>query len=135
MKKITEEDYLRSIYTLSEFKPDREVKSSDLANILKVSKPTVSEALRKISQAGLINFEPYSPITLTPSGLRQAQKIIFKHRVIEVFLKDVLKISPNQIHHQAHLMEHTFSDSAIKNLAKFLQNPQKCPHGKIIPNL
>lgn len=134
MKRSTTENYLRAIFTLSETSPGRRIKSADLAGVLKISRPTVSEALRHLNRNQLINFQPYSPLSLTPKGLFLAQKIIFKHRVIEVFLKDVIRIPPQQIHQQAHLMEHAFSDTAIKNLARFLKNPQKCPHGKNIPN-
>jgi DtxR family Mn-dependent transcriptional regulator len=102
---------------------------------MKVSKPAVSEMLRKLLNDNYIKMAPYSEIMLTQKGIKAAKELTFKHRIIEVFLKDVLKISKNNIHEEAHRLEHAFSNEAIKNLSKFLNNPKYSPEGKIIPKI
>lgn len=125
------EDYLRGLYILEEEKS--EIKSIDLANYLHVSKPSVSEMVNELNKEGLIAYKKYSKLKFTAKGRRIAQKLTSKHRLIESFLKDVLKISPKNLHQEAHRLEHAFSDESMKKLRKLLGNPKKDPHGKPIP--
>ena len=125
------EDYLRGIYILEEKKC--EIKSIDLANYLGVSKPSVSGMMRELNRDGLISYKKYSRLKFTPKGRRLAKKLTSKHRLIELFLKNILKIKSKNIHQEAHRLEHAFSDESIGKLRKFLGNPKKDPHGKTIP--
>lgn len=59
----------------------------------------------------------------------------YKHRIIEVFLNDVLKVPKNKIHEEAERLEHAVSDDVIKRLAKFLEHPTSDPHGSDIPKI
>jgi len=126
------EDYLRGLYILEEEKS--EIKSIDLANYLHVSKPSVSEMVNELNKEGLIAYKKYSKLKFTAKGRRIAQKLTSKHRLIESFLKNVLKISPKNLHQEAHRLEHAFSDESMKKLRKLLGNPKKDPHGKPIPS-
>ena len=127
------EDYLRGLYILEEEKD--ELKSIDLANYLDVSKPSVSEMIRELRMDGLISHKKYSKLEFTAKGRRLAKKLTSKHRLIEIFLKNVLRISSRKIHQEAHRLEHAFSDESIGKLRKFLGNPKTDPHGKPIPQI
>jgi len=130
MDSVSKEDYLRAIFLVLE--TSSEARSIDVASELGVSKPSVSTMLRKLHKEGLIEAAPYQKIKLTAKGRRLAQKLTTRHRVIEVFLKDVLGYKKD-VHQEAHLLEHAFSDESIRRLKKYLHNPQYCPHGKRIP--
>ena len=127
------EDYLRGLYILEEEKT--EIKSIDLANYLDVSKPSVSEMIRELRMDGLVSHKKYSKLEFTAKGRRLAKKITSKHRLIEIFLKNVLRVSSGKIHQEAHRLEHAFSDESIGKLRKFLGNPKIDPHGKPIPQI
>lgn len=125
------EDYLRGLYILEEEKD--EIKSIDLANYLNVSKPSVSEMIQELNREGLVSHKKYSKLRFTSKGRKIAKKLTSKHRLIELFLKNILKIESKNIHDEAHRLEHAFSDESITKLRKMLGNPKKDPHGKPIP--
>ena len=125
------EDYLRGLYILEEEKD--ELKSIDLAHYLNVSKPSVFEMVKELNREGLISHKRYSSLNFTPKGRKIAKKLTSKHRLIELFLKKILKISPKNVHEEAHRLEHAFSDTSIEKIRKLLGNPKKDPHGKPIP--
>jgi len=126
------EDYLRGLYILQEEKG--EIKSIDLAHYLNVSKPSVSEMMHELYKEGVISYKKYSKIKFTAKGRKIAEKLTSKHRLIELFLKNMLKIKSNSIHQEANRLEHAFSDESIVKLRKILGNPKKDPHGKPIPH-
>ena len=125
------EDYLRGLYILEEEKG--KIKSIDLAHYLHVSKPSVSEMVQELNKEGFVSYKRYSKLKFTAKGHRIAQKLTSKHRLIELFLKNILKINSNNIHQEAHRLEHAFSDKSIEKIRKLLGNPKKDPHGKPIP--
>ena len=129
-----QEDYLRAIYNLYEQNKEN-ITSIDIANSLDVSKPAVSKMLKKLVLDKFIKMDPYSTINFTSRGLVEARKLIWKYRIVEVFLVNILKIKKNKIYKEAHKLEHAFSDESIKKLATFLNNPKFCPEGKKIPNI
>lgn len=126
------EDYLRAIYHL-ERETQESVKSIELVRYLKVSKPSVSEMLKKLIKLRLISYKS-NKLTLTKKGLKEAEKITYRHRIIEVFLTQVLKLKSG-VHEEGNKLEHAFSDASIKKIALLLKNPQFCPHGKPIPKI
>jgi DtxR family Mn-dependent transcriptional regulator len=131
----TKEDYLRAIYHISEEQANNSVSSVDIGKYLDVSKSTVSEMLRKLDKDKLVASKLYGKISLTRKGLLYAVKITRKHRVIEVFLSETLKLKSKLIHEEAHRLEHAFSDESIESISKLIKNKKQCPHGKKIPNL
>lgn len=128
------EDYLRAIYYIGE-QNQGVVHSVDIVKYLKVSKPSVSEMLKKLGEQKYIKREPYAKVSFTAKGLIRARKLTFKHRVLEIFLKDILKVNKKDIHEEAHRLEHAFSDKTVNKLYKFLKKPGVCPHGHKIPKL
>ena len=89
--------------------------------------------LKKLENLGYISYTPYKGATLTEEGMKIAQKITRKHRILEKFLTDVLKIKEENVHEQACEMEHTLSDEAERALCNMLNNPDVCPGENVIP--
>lgn len=133
MKEITIQDYLRTIYHLSEENKTEDVRSVDVQRYLELSKPSVSEMIKKLAKGNLIRAKPYGKVKLTKKGLSYSSNITRKHRIIEVFLKEILKIKAEKIHGEAHRLEHAFSDDSINSIFKMVHNKKNCPHGKKIP--
>jgi DtxR family Mn-dependent transcriptional regulator len=126
------QDYLRAIAVLS--RNGALVSTTEIAKYFKIAPASVTEMLKKLAEKGYINYSPYHGSTLTQKGLQEAQKITRKHRLLEKFLADVLRISDDKVHTQACQMEHDLSDEAEESLCRFLKHPDKCPDdGKIIP--
>lgn len=135
MRSISQGDYLRAIYNICESRDRREVDSVELAEFLGFSKAAVSNMLKKMNDESLVKMKPYSSFSLTAKGLREAEKLTYKHRVIEVFLVNSLKLKRSSVHREAHQLEHALSDEVIKKLDDFLGNPEVCPDGKTIPKI
>ncbi len=129
----TKEDYIRAIYILSQLTKGTGV--THIALKLKLSKSTVSERLKELVRDGLVVAQPYAEVTLTKKGLDIGTKLTYKHRIIEVFLHQTLKMKKELVHAEAERLEHACSDEVIKRLAKFLHNPESDPHGSAIPKI
>jgi len=132
MARRSVEDYLKTIYDLS--KNGNAVSTTEISRTLKVAPASVTEMLKKLAEKGYIEHSPYHGTTLTSEGKRIAEKTVRKHRLLERFLHDVLKIDNTKVHKQACEMEHTLADDAEESLCRFLRHPDRCPDdGKIIP--
>jgi DtxR family transcriptional regulator, Mn-dependent transcriptional regulator len=126
------QDYLKTIYSLSRNKDL--VSTTEISKKLDVAPASVTEMLKKLSEDDYIKYEPYKGSMLTVKGLREAQKILRKHRLLENFLTDVLHIGKEKVHTQACEMEHALSDEAEESLCRLLKHPDKCSDdGNTIP--
>lgn len=128
-----EENYLKAIYKLTERNKDGAY-TNDIAYALEIKPATVTEALKKLFENGLINYEKYKPVTLTKNGTQIAIKTIRKHRLWEVFLVEKLGFKWDEIHPMAEELEHISFDELTERLALFLGNPEFDPHGDPIPD-
>lgn len=124
------EEYLESILDIEE--KEGIAKTSAIAKCLKVSPASVTEALQVLSEKGFIHYEPYRGATLTDHGREMAKKVKRRHRLLEVFLTDILHINREKVHDEACKMEHTLSDETECALCKLLKAPARCPHGSLI---
>lgn len=131
----SQEDYLKTIYSLREKASGGDVKSVAIAKNLYVSKAAVSKMIRRLRNQNLVKTDPYSAVKLTQKGERQAKMLVRKHRLIEVFLVNHLKIDQKKMHEEAHKIEHTFSDETTKKLEIFLGVPKFSPEGHPIPKM
>jgi len=132
MSRRSVEDYLKAIYDLSQ--TEQPVSTTDISRTLKVAPASVTEMLKKLAEKGYIMHSPYHGTRLTSNGKQTAENIVRKHRLLERFLHDVLKVDKTQVHDQACGMEHSLSDDAAESLCRFLRHPDRCPdNGKIIP--
>jgi DtxR family Mn-dependent transcriptional regulator len=131
MSKSTEE-YLEAIYNLTQ--NGQPITTSAISKRLNISPPSTTEMLRKLKDEEFINYSPYQGVTLTPKGLGIGEKITRKHRLLERFLHDKLKIGNDKVHTEACAMEHALSDEAEQALCQTLNVPYRCPDDeKLIP--
>ena len=131
--KISEniEEYLEVLYRNGSNK--EQVSTTQLSKELGIAPGSVTQMLKKLEKLGYIDYTPYKGASLTDEGMKIAQKITRKHRILEKFLIDVLKIKEENVHEQACEMEHTLSDEAERALCAMLNNPDVCPDNNIIP--
>lgn len=112
------EDYLETIYVLDRL--DKGVRSVDVADKLKVAKPSVFRALKNLAEEGLIHQERYSVIYLTDQGKQQAKKILRRHTVIKGFLTDVLGLEYELADEEACNIEHVISEDTVDRLKEHM---------------
>lgn len=125
------EEYCETIFELREDGFD--VKQARIAERLEVSRPAVSEMVRKMEREGLLRVDQSGEITLSDDGLALAQQVVRRHRLAERFLTDILDLSWAEAHHEAGKWEHVISPVVEQALTRVLGNPTTCPHGNPIP--
>lgn len=123
------EEYCECIFELHE--DDVAVIQARIAERLQVSRPAVSEMIRRMDTEGLITTD--GTIKLTVKGEALAQQVVRRHRLAERFLTDLLGLSWADAHHEAGKWEHVMSDAVETAMNRVLGNPTTCPHGNPIP--
>ncbi len=124
------EEYCEAIYELRE--DDVEVIQARIADRLLVSRPAVSEMIKRLEAEGLVAIV-HNSISLTPDGQRLAEKVVRRHRLAERFLTDILDLSWAEAHQEAGKWEHIISEPVESAMVRVLGNPTTCPHGNPIP--
>jgi DtxR family transcriptional regulator, Mn-dependent transcriptional regulator len=119
------EDYLETILLLEQTNKVARVK--DIAQKLGVLRGSVTGALKTLAEKGLINYEPYSFITLTQEGAGIAKEIARRHEVIKDFLQCVLLLPPDKAEENACRMEHAMDKAVIDRLVRFIEYIHRCP--------
>jgi len=128
MENRTVEDYCRIILKLG----GKGVHSRDVANALSVSKITVSLTVPKLAEKGLVKKPLYGRITLTKKGEKIAKKMNFRHRVLESFMHNCMKMGKAEVHKKACEMEHWIDDDFSERLYRFINRPKFDPHNREI---
>ena len=128
----TAEDYLKAVLKLEDMK--EKASTSKVARRLDVSDGTVTDMLRKLQSAGLLEYTPYYGATLTPRGRAIAVRILRRHRLIELFLHQIMGYGWEQVHDEAERMEHAVSDFFVERIDALMNYPSKDPHGEVIPD-
>jgi DtxR family Mn-dependent transcriptional regulator len=132
MSSKSSEDYLKAIYILSQ--NGKSVSTTEISEHFNIAPASVTEMLKKLAKKGYVRYSPYHGAQLTRKGFQVAEKVTRKHRLLERFLHDVLRIREDKVHSEACKMEHVLSDEAEESLCRFLKHPDLCPDdGKIIP--
>ena len=126
------EDYLKVIYSLNE--QGEAAGTSELARVLDVQPASVSGMVRRLAADGLLEHEPYRGVRLTATGVREALRVLRRHRVIESFLVERLGYAWEDVHEEAERLEHAASDRLIDRMAEAVGNPATDPHGAPIPS-
>ncbi|WP_107985357.1 metal-dependent transcriptional regulator [Rhodococcus sp. OK519] len=126
------QDYLKVIWTVQEWSRDR-VSTKLLSERIGVSASTVSEAIRKLSDQGLVDHARYGSIALTDAGRSAAVSMVRRHRLIETFLVNELGYGWDEVHDEAEVLEHAVSDRMIDRIDAKLGFPERDPHGDPIP--
>jgi DtxR family transcriptional regulator, Mn-dependent transcriptional regulator len=124
------EEYCEAIWELTE--DDIDVIQARIAERLEVSRPAVSEMIRKLDTEGLVSSDG-SRISLTDDGRRLAERVVRRHRLAERLLTDILELSWADAHQEAGKWEHVISDNVERAMDRLLGSPTTCPHGNPIP--
>lgn len=132
MGSLTEENYIKSIYTLSQ--ATGEVYVSELAKKLDVKLPTVNSMIKRLAAKKLVAYAPYQGIKLTEKGKKEALGIVRKHRLAELFLVKVLGLGWEEVHDIAEQLEHVNSSRFYERIDELLSYPKFDPHGEPIPD-
>jgi len=125
------EDYLKTIYTLEV--EDTGASTTKIAGALGVSSASATNMVKRLSQMGLVDYESYKGATLTKSGQKIALEIIRHHRLLELYLLEVMGYSWDEVHDEAEKLEHHISERFEDKIAKLLDDPTHDPHGDPIP--
>ena len=125
------EEYLEAIYKISQ--SEESVKTSRISKDLGITPASVTEMLKRLDKMDYVEYSQYKGVKLTEKGLKIAKNITRKHRLLERFLHDILKLKDHFLHDQACEMEHTLSDDAERALCQVLEHPDKCPGDRVIP--
>lgn len=129
---FSKEDYLGTIFRYRA--KNKEIKANQIAEKLAVSNAAVTDMLKKLSADGLVLYQPYKGIALTVAGEKQARDIVRRHRIWEMFLFQVVGLSWEKVHEEAHRLEHSSSRELIDRLEEMLGFPRFDPHGDPIPS-
>src|SRR5580765_135743 len=133
----TVENYLKTIYLGSHGAPGAEPRllpMGQLATALSVTPGTATTMVKTLAESGLVNYEPYAGVTLTRAGRRLAALVLRRHRLVELFLVQVMGFRWDEVHDEAELLEHVVSDRLIDRMDEMLGRPEADPHGDPIPD-
>ena len=132
MQSLTEENYIKTIYALSQ--DTGEVFVSDLAKKLSVKQPTINSMVKKLASKKIVAYAPYKGIKLTEKGKKEALIIIRKHRLAELFLVKIMGLGWEEVHVIAEELEHVNSKLFYDRIDQLLNFPKVDPHGEPIPD-
>src|SRR5688572_9062702 len=133
MLSFTEENYLKTIYRLSE-DGSKAVLTNEIAESMSTKAASVTDMVKKLSVKNMIGYEKYYGVTITKQGKSEALLVIRKHRLWETFLVEKLNFSWDEVHDVAEQLEHIQSPLLIEKLDEFLGFPTADPHGHPIPD-
>jgi DtxR family Mn-dependent transcriptional regulator len=119
------EDYLEVIFHLEQ--SNRVARAKDIADQMSVQRASVTGALKALAGRGLINYSPYSFITLTPAGRGIAREVIRRHKVLKEFFMNTLQLGPEDAEANACRIEHAIDPAAIERLVAFVEFMSICP--------
>jgi DtxR family transcriptional regulator, Mn-dependent transcriptional regulator len=132
----TVENYLKAIYLGQSGLPrdERLVPMGHVAAALGVTPGTATTMVKALAESGLAEYEPYSGVRLTAAGERLAGLVLRRHRLVELFLVNVMGMSWAEVHEEAEQLEHVVSERLIQRIDEMLGSPTHDPHGDPIPN-
>src|SRR5437016_5999873 len=128
-----QQDYLKALYLLGG--DERPVPTRELAQRLGISSPSVSEMVARLSSQGLVEHDRYRGQQLTREGRKVALELVRHHRLLEMFLVQILGYSWDEVHDEAERLEHVISERMEQRIFELLGRPQLDPHGHVIPTL
>jgi DtxR family Mn-dependent transcriptional regulator len=124
---VAEEEYLQTIFWLHE--AGLPMTGANVARAMQLSAPTVHEMVGRLERDGYITRAADKSISFTTEGLEQAEAIVRRHRLIERFLTDVLKIPWDDVHEEAERLEHAMSPNLEARMLAAIGDAKTCPHG------
>ncbi len=133
MLSLTEENYLKAIYHLSDA-GSKSVLTNELAEAMNTKAASATDMIKKLSVKEFISYEKYYGVNVTSKGKAEALMVIRKHRLWETFLVEKLGFTWDEVHEVAEQLEHINSPRLIQKLDEFLGYPTVDPHGDPIPD-
>jgi DtxR family transcriptional regulator, Mn-dependent transcriptional regulator len=125
-------EYLAEIYRLQEDEPT--VSTTSLADRLDVSAPAVPRMLKRLKSAGYVKHVPYQGVELTERGRKEALREVRRHRILEVFLVNVMGFTWDEAHEHADSLGKGLNDGLTGRMNEMTHFPTRCPHGEPIPD-
>lgn len=125
------EDYLKVIYRIE--LEGNKATTTKVADALDVSSASATNMVKRLSKMGLVDYESYKGASLTKSGRKIALEIIRHHRLLELYLLEVMGYSWDEVHEEAEKLEHHISEQFEEKIAQLLDDPTHDPHGDPIP--
>jgi len=133
MATSTVEDYLKRIYLEQQAAPEARVPTGQIAQALSVTPGTATAMIKTLADSGLVDHEPYAGVRLTQAGKALATRVVRRHRLVELFLVEVMGMNWSEVHSEAEVLEHAVSDRLIERIDEMLGRPASDPHGDPIP--
>lgn len=133
MTTSTVEDYLKTILLAEEEQPGSLVATGRIAAALQVVPGTATSMVKTLAESGLVTHEPYSGVRLTEAGRRLAAHVLRRHRLVELFLVEVMGLDWSEVHQEAERLEHVISERLLERMDEMLGRPEVDPHGDPIP--
>lgn len=132
----TVENYLKAIFLGENQLPpeQRLLPMGQLAGALGVAPGTATTMVKALAESGLVEYEPYNGVRLSPAGSRLAALVLRRHRLIELFLVQILGMRWDEVHDDAEQLEHVVSERLIERIDELLGHPEVDPHGDPIPS-
>jgi len=132
----TVENYLKAIYLGSSAlePPQRLLPMGHLSSAVGVAPGTATTMVKTLAESGLVEYEPYTGVALTPAGEKLAVLVLRRHRLIELFLVQVMGYSWDEVHDEAEQLEHVVTDRLVDRMDEMLGRPEADPHGDPIPS-
>ena len=131
----TVENYLKAIYQGQSALngDDHLVPMGQVASAVGVAPGTATTMVKALAESGLVEYEPYVGVRLAPAGERLAGLVLRRHRLVELFLVNVMGMSWAEVHDEAEQLEHVVSDRLIERMDEMLGHPTHDPHGVRFP--
>ena len=124
---VAEEEYLQTMFWLDE--AGLPITGANIARAMQLSPPTVHEMIGRLEGDGYIERAGDKSLTFTENGHQQAAEVVYRHRLIERFLTDVLGIPWDEVHEEAERLEHAMSPTLQERMAAAIGDAKTCPHG------
>ena len=132
MRSPSIEDYLKALYKLED-EEGAPVSTGDLAQAMDVSSASASNMIKRLDELDFLTYEAYEGATLTDPGRTVALEVLRHHRLLELYLKEVMGFSWDEIHEEAEILEHYISERFEDRIEEMLGHPERDPHGHPIP--
>lgn len=130
----TVENYIKHIYLQLQETPDRLLPTGRLAAVMQVVPGTATAMVKTLADSGLVEYEPRGGLRLTPCGEQLALRVLRRHRIVELYLTEVLGLDWSEVHEEAETLEHVVSDKVLERMDQMLGHPRFDPHGDPIPS-
>ncbi len=132
----TVENYLKAIHQGQSSLPkgQRLLPMGHVASALSVTPGTATTMIKTLAESGLVEYEPYTGVRLTKAGDKLAARVLRRHRLVELFLVNVMGMRWDEVHDDAEQLEHVVSDRLIDRIDEMLGRPTHDPHGDPIPS-